>query len=671
MENTERRELQHHKKWDSTIRGKILGNVLFIVIVFLGALGIISSALNYSSTNSTLEQNMKVTANITAQSISNSLRASINVIQEIGGVARLGNPQVSLEDKKAIIQQRCDTYACQKAGILNLDGIDIFDGTDFSEAIFFQSAMAGKNFISKPFQNKKTGQMDIYIAAPLWEEGIPETKVVGVVYLVPPSNFLDEIVGNVNISEEGAAYIIDSSGYTIAHKNHENVVNQENTIEDAKTDKSLKKLASMEEKMIAGEAGFGTYHYNGATKLLAYAPIPDTNGWSVGVNAPISDFMGSTILGVIITILFLVVALVLSIVLIRRLADGIGTPIQECASRLELLAKGDLHSPVPEVKSKDETAILVSATESIAESLRQVIDDSSYLLENMGKGNFNIESKSPEAYVGDFERMLSSEKVIIAELNETIRGIKESAQQVNQGAMQLAEGAQTLAEGATDQAGSIEEILATVNEITLRVEENSDEAARTSKDASQMAEQTQESTEQIRQMTEAMERISEKSAQIGNIIKSIEDIASQTNLLSLNAAIEAARAGEAGKGFAVVAGEIGQLAAQSAAAVDETRKLIQDTLEEVKTGNLIVNETSQSLSTLIVGLGKIADGTQNVEKASATQAEMMQQLNVGVGQISEVVESNSAAAEESSATSEELSAQAAGMNEMVEHFVLK
>lgn len=315
--------------------------------------------------------------------------------------------------------------------------------------------------------------------------------------------------------------------------------------------------------------------------------------------------------------------------------------------------------------------MLVKCTEIIVTGLKEIIGDTSYILENMGNGNFDIDSEHPEVYEGDFAPMLASERAIIDQMNKTIRGIQDTADQVSLGSTQLAEGAQTLAAGATDQASSVEEILATVNEVTDKVMKNADDAAKTSSNAKAMEGEARESTQQMQQMMDAMHRISEKSAQIGNIIASIEDIASQTNLLSLNASIEAARAGEAGKGFAVVASEIGQLATQSAAAVEETRKLIEATLQEVESGGVIAKNTADTLDTLINGLSDIISGIEAVGMQCEQQSEMMQQLNTGIEQISGVVESNSAAAEETSATSEELSAEAVAMNDLVAQFKLK
>lgn len=364
-----------------------------------------------------------------------------------------------------------------------------------------------------------------------------------------------------------------------------------------------------------------------------------------------------------------VVIVVIGVIIMNKIAFSITNPIEKVSDRLLKLSKGNLQEEVEIASSNDEVGALTKSLDETIKVLRSYIKNITGVLQELDNGNMRVEADFE--CIGDFEPIKTSLTHTIGVLNDAMLEIKDMSNQLSLSAEKLADGAQTLAEGAEDQASSVEEIQSSVNEVTSHVVETSKNVSNTSIEAQKMEGQTQNSSRQMEQMTGAMARISQKSDEIKDIIGSIEDIASQTNLLSLNAAIEAARAGEAGRGFAVVADEIRQLANQTAEAVEDTRKLIEDTRIEVERGNQIAKETSDSQQELIVGLGGIISSIETVGEAFADQAEMMKQLNVGIEQVAGVIESNSAAAQESSATSEELSGQSITMNELVMRFKLK
>ncbi len=656
--------------YHETIKGKITMSVLALVILPLTLLGLITSVLNNHSTNSTLNRNMTATAKVASERVEWEMTSYRNLAEDLGMTARLAREDATLEEKQEIIDERVKANDLTRGNILDKNGVSIFSGEDFSDREYFKTAMEGQSCVSEPIVSKVTGELSVIIAAPIWEGGILGTQVVGVVYLVPEETFLNDIMAATSVSENGYAYMIDQEGTVIAHENMELVEKRDNSIKDAEDNSSLKALANLEKKMIAGETGVGTYRYGGVKKIMAYAPVENSNGWSIAITAPLSDFNIETIVGIILTVAIVVIAIVIAWSIVRKLADQIGTPIRLCAERLKELAKGDLHSEIPVITSEDETKVLADATGVIVEEVGEIIEDIKYLLGEMAVNNFDVHSRATDSYVGDFEAILTAIRKINHSLSGTLGHIRESADQVGLGSTQMAESGQALAEGATDQAASIEELLATVNNLAEQVEKNTRNAVSTSRKADNIGQQARESNEHIVEMTQAMGKINDASLEIANIIQTIEAIADQTSLLSLNASIEAARAGEAGRGFAVVAGEIGHLASQSSEAVEDTRRLIEAAVSEVESGNRIADETAQALQAVIGGIAEIVKAVEEVADNSSQQNGAMQQINQAIEQISEVVQSNSAAAEESSATSQELSAQAIELNDMIEMFKL-
>lgn len=405
--------------------------------------------------------------------------------------------------------------------------------------------------------------------------------------------------------------------------------------------------------------------------VQAYAPIEGTNDWSVAVNAPLVDFLGSVVACIIIGIVIGIVAVAYSIYRAKQIGQRIGEPVEQCTDRLKLLAEGDLHTPAPSIQTGDELQILAEATGSLSENLQKVIGDTDYLLGEMSEGNFAIATGCPEAYVGDFQGLLGSIRKLNRKLSETLSEIKTAVSQVSMGAGQMADAAQELAEGSTDQAGAVEELQATITNVTEIVEKNAKALGASYDKAMEYQQQAKASGEEMKGLTQAMQRINDTSKQINDIIAEIEDIASQTNLLSLNAAIEAARAGEAGRGFAVVADQIRKLADDSAQSAVHTRELIETSLQEIEHGNQITDKTAEALQKVVEGIEDLANESKKAMEESNAQADAMMQIEQGIEQISTVVQNNSATAEETSATSEELSAQATNMNELTDAFRLR
>lgn len=370
-------------------------------------------------------------------------------------------------------------------------------------------------------------------------------------------------------------------------------------------------------------------------------------------------------------IVIILVAVMLSVTLGNNIAKGIASPLSKLSERLSTFAQGELSGEFPAVESEDEVADMVRIASGMAGDLALIIQDAKHRLGEMAKGNYTVATDIEEKYVGEFSELHTAMEQMNDNMNDTLHQIEDASEQVSVGAGNLASASQNLAEGATEQAGAVEELLATVTNLTEgigRTTENMNEAYGMSRT---YADKANESREEMQGMVETMLRITDTSKKIESIIGEIEEIASQTNLLSLNASIEAARAGEAGKGFAVVADQIGKLADESAQSAVHTRELIMSAISEIGQGTSAAEHTASAINEVVQGINHVADSTQEIAELSKTNMEAMKQAEAGINQISEVVQANSATAEESSATSEELSAQAMTMDELVKQFQLK
>ncbi len=648
---------------------KIRYTITVAVTTMLLILGIVSSLISCLGTQYTLRDTMIMTAQIATDRITWELTAYKNIAIELGCVARLSNPNFSDEEKQTLIEQKVKDYGLVEGKLINVEGFTVIDGMDYSDKTYFKEGLQGKAYITEDTTEE---QMNIIVSAPVWKDGLPNTQVVGVVCFKLQPDILNNMVASIKMSKNADSFIINNEGTTLAHTDKSLALSHINIIKEAEKNDSLKQLSALEGKMIKGETGFGMYVYNGVRRCLAFAPIKGTLGWSFAANVPVTDFLIIAIIGAIVTMFLVVVAILIVNLIAKRIGKYVGNSAKQCVERLKLIVQGDLrpNSYTIDVSKQDEMTVLAQETEKIVKEINKIISDVKYVLSALAKGDFSVDSRARESYVGEYAEIINSIDDIKKSLNHTLKSILESADQVSAGSVQMAEGAQNLAVGATEQASTIQELMASINNTAEQVTKNAEIAINTSDRARQIGVATEKTTQNVQDMTEAMKEITVASSKIGNIINTIKSIADETNLLALNAAIEATRAGEVGRGFAVVADEMGKLSKQSTEAVDETKVLIEATLKTVATGEHMVDMTTNSLKEVIGGIQKVVVDIEKVAGSSNLQAKNMEQLNKGIEQIAAVVEVNSSTAQEASATSEELSAQAAQLKGQISQFVL-
>ncbi|MCI8531240.1 MAG: HAMP domain-containing protein [Lachnospiraceae bacterium] len=370
----------------------------------------------------------------------------------------------------------------------------------------------------------------------------------------------------------------------------------------------------------------------------------------------------------VVSLVVLLLILIMNGLLVGLVIRRILVPIRNITESSRELAQGKLGFQI-EVKSQDELGQLADALNTSVKNLKLYITDISEVLDGIAGGDLGKESQI--SYIGDFVQIQTSITTISEQLNQTLSQIHVSANQVDSGANQVAVGAQSLAQGATEQASEVDNLLQMVERITEQINNNAETAASTNREAEVVGESITVCNQQMQEMAEAMNQINACSSEISKIIKTIEDIAFQTNILALNAAVEAARAGSAGKGFAVVADEVRNLAAKSADAAKDTTELIEKTLQVVENGSVLTGKTQESLDSVVAGAENVTADIRKISDASREQELAINTIKDGITQISTVVQSNSATSEESAAASEELASQAQILKRLIGSFKLK
>ena len=409
---------------------------------------------------------------------------------------------------------------------------------------------------------------------------------------------------------------------------------------------------------------------DGEKILCFYSPIKvgDKIWWSMTALYA-SDGQKMVIKTITVLIVMSLIALILiiftTVFLLRRMLR----PMKEIVKAAGEIVSGHLDVDL-NINSEDEIGVLAEAFRTMSHNLREIIYDIKYVLGEMANGNFGIDTQKENCYVGDYQEALYSMRRINQSLSLTLREINSAADQVTAGAEQVSYGAQALSQGATEQASSIEELAATVEELSHKITQNADYTSKAHSQTEIAGDGVKRSGEKMQQLVEAMAEIKQTSHNIQTIIKTIDDIAFQTNILALNAAVEAARAGTAGKGFAVVADEVRNLAGKSAEASKTTQEMIQNSIRAVESGSFILEETAKVLQETQESTTEVMVSIATIAEASTEQSQSMLQVTQGLDQISSVVQTNSATAEEDAAASEKLSSQASMMKNLIEKFKL-
>ena len=541
--------------------------------------------------------------------------------------------------------------------ITQSDGYTSPDGWDITGRAWYSCIETGKTVLTEPYIDSSTGEIILSAATPVYDEG---GNVLGAAGMDISLDHVTEVLSGYTIGSNGYVWLVSSDGMLIYHPNAELV--QQNIAD-------VNVSANVVNAIMNQTTEFLKYKADGTTKYGSVQLVGET-GYLVVSNMPFLEYYQMLFA----TIGVLLVIFALGIILVMRSIDksayALSKPIAELNETASRLAEGDLDVEL-NVTAENEIGELAESIGATVARLKEYIaylKEASGALDQIADGKLEIHLE--QEYVGEFRQLKEALLHISSSMNDVMKNISASSQTVTSSAGDLANAAQQLAEGSGTQA-AVEELVATATSVAEQVEESKKDALQSAEETQKVTAMMEQSQDKMQEMMEAVQKIHETSKQVVGIIATIEEIADQTNLLSLNASIEAARAGEAGKGFAVVADEIGKLAQESSKAANMTRELIGVSMEEINKGNQIADHVMDSLKTAVDAVDNVNGMIQKTAGNAADQAQSMEQIRVGIEEISQGVQDNSAIAEESSATSEELASQATLLNELVQHFELQ
>ena len=544
------------------------------------------------------------------------------------------------------------------SSFIQSDGLTSEEGWDITGRGWYRCIETKQTILTEPYVDSSTGKLVLSAAAPVIDEA--SGTVLGAVGMDISLDHMTKIMSEYKIGSNGYILLLSENGTYLYDPQNDLI---QKNIKDSDISQNVT------DAIASKQDAFLRYQADGVAKY-GFLQRAGNTGYVVLSSLPLTEYYSILIVMVLALIVLFAVGIFMIAIRIRKSAARLTRPILELNKTAQQLASGDLDVEL-QITSENEIGELGVSIQKTVNRLKEYIvyiDETAEVLAQIANGKLSIELKND--YAGEFQKIKHALFHISDSMNEVMTGIHESSERVSIGATELATASQALADGAQAQASSVEQLTTATNAVADQVETSRTKADVSAKATAQAADMIVQNQENMKQMMIAMHNIHETSQKVVSIIQTIEEIASQTNLLSLNASIEAARAGDAGKGFAVVADEIGKLALESSKAANTTKELIEISMEEINKGNSIAEGAVNSLKESVSAVDRVNEMIQETAENAATQAESMEQLRAGIREISHGIQDNSAASQETSATSEELASQAERLNQMLQRFEL-
>lgn len=638
------------------LRTKIQISFISTMAVLLIIIGIVTQNVNAAIITTLTNSSIATSATLASDHISKQLKDYLNVVTMVGSSEIISDSDTPIKEKSSFLNKYVEKYGFTSANLLDSRGVSLIDGTDFGDRDYVISALEGNTNVSDVTLSKYTNTYGVSIAAPVINTA---GHISGVVYFRLDIDFMMDVIKSITISDNSYAYLVDNKGNIIVHPNSSLILNfnlndQQGSV--AELGKAIKETNS----------GDSTYEYNNETIMCGFGPVGNTNGWTIIIAAPETDFTPYIERVNRISIIMDIIAIIIAIIFSAVLASSISKPICRVENALVAVADGDFSLNLPTIRRKDEIGILQNTTVSLVHTLSDIIGQANEIMDSIA--NYDLSVKDMANYPGEFDKLSDSVNSIKHIMNNLILEVKNSVYTVQNGSHEIAQATTALSEGAVSQADSIQTLVSEFDDMAARIDSNSENEELINQKLDTLDENIHTANGQMEHLMAAVDSVETMSADIQKIVGTIDSIAFQTNILSLNASVEAARAGETGRGFAVVAEEVRNLAVKCREASMKTSELVNACVDSITNAKLCADATFESLSGIVTDSSEISVAFKDIANDTMEQAHKSKRIQDEVNNISNVVQTNTSTAQETAASTTLLSEQALHLKKMIEKF---
>lgn len=599
-------------------------------ILLMSLMGSVAYSLSYQAQMQMVQTDVNRASALASENLSNQLQNYMNVTSIAGTDSIVRDSSASISDKEACIDRYVQTYGFTSGNLLDQNAVSLFDGTDFSDRDYVQRALTGEVCVSDITLSRYTGTYGVSIAAPVQSAS---GDITGVIYFRIDNDFMTSIVENLKISRNSSACIVDANNQIIAHEDPALIMTEAAASNDG---------------------------------ICASVPVNNTNGWTLVITAPESDFTGAMTTMIRQFVIWDIIAVIAALIIAMLFANSMSKSVLTVKNAMLSISQGDLSCSLTKTKRKDELGVLQNTAASLVEMLQHIIGEANQILGSIA--HFDLTTGEMNSYPGAFNSLADSVNAIRQMLTRMIIDIQSSSANVKSGSSQLAEATQLLSEGTVSQTSSIEKLVMDMNNVVDSINQNSENGNLINERLNTLDTKIQDSSQQMEHLLRIVDQIEEMSSDIQKIVGTIDSIAFQTNILALNASVEAARAGENGRGFAVVAEEVSSLASRSSDASKKTGELIEKCITGIAQAKESADVTASALESIVTDSAEIARSFDSISEATREEARKANSIRMEINNISDVVQSNSSTAQETAASTEALSQQAQTLEAMTSRF---